>query len=110
MHKALHPRDDIGRLYVSRKEGVSGLASTEDKRWYINTMTQRLLKKSKGRLITATRNTTDNIRSSRTKITSKQKCEEKTTVWNFKRQASEITDEKTRTWLKKENLKRESDF
>ena len=30
MHKALHPRDDVDRLYVSRKEGGKGLASTED--------------------------------------------------------------------------------
>ena len=30
MHKVLHPRDDINRLYVSRKEGERGLASIED--------------------------------------------------------------------------------
>ena len=30
MHKAPHPRDDIDRLYVSRKEGGRGLASIED--------------------------------------------------------------------------------
>ena len=30
MHKALHPRDDVDRLYVTRKEGGSGLASIED--------------------------------------------------------------------------------
>ena len=30
MHKALHPRDDIDRLYVSRKEGGGGHASIED--------------------------------------------------------------------------------
>ena len=30
MHKALHPRDDIDRLFVSRKEGGRGLASIED--------------------------------------------------------------------------------
>ena len=30
MHKVLHPRDDVDRLYVSRKEGGSGLASIED--------------------------------------------------------------------------------
>ena len=28
--KALHPRDDFDRLYVSRKEGGRGLASFED--------------------------------------------------------------------------------
>ena len=30
MHKALHPRDNVDRLYVSRKEGGRGLANIED--------------------------------------------------------------------------------
>ena len=30
MHNPLHPRDDIDRLYVSRKEGERGLAGIED--------------------------------------------------------------------------------
>ena len=30
MNKVLNPRDDIDRLYVSRKEGGRGLASIED--------------------------------------------------------------------------------
>ena len=30
MHKALHPRDDVDRLYVSRNEDGGGLASIED--------------------------------------------------------------------------------
>ena len=30
MHKALHPRDDVDRLYVPRKEGVRGLGIIED--------------------------------------------------------------------------------
>ena len=30
MHKALHPRDDVDRLYVPRKEGGRVLASIED--------------------------------------------------------------------------------
>ena len=30
IHKALHPRDDVDRLYVSRKEGGRGLASIKD--------------------------------------------------------------------------------
>ena len=39
MHKAFHPRDDVDRLYVSRKEGGRGLASIEDT---VNTPIQRL--------------------------------------------------------------------
>ena len=30
MHKALHPRDDVNRLYVSRKEGERGQASIKN--------------------------------------------------------------------------------
>ena len=30
MHKALHHRDDVDRLYVSRKKGLRGLSSVED--------------------------------------------------------------------------------
>ena len=30
MHKALHSRDDIDRIYVSKKGGRSGLADIED--------------------------------------------------------------------------------
>ena len=30
MHKALHPRDDVDGLYVSKKEGGRGLAGIED--------------------------------------------------------------------------------
>ena len=29
-YQALHPRNDINRLYVSRKEGGKGLGSFED--------------------------------------------------------------------------------
>ena len=39
MHKALHPRDDIDRLYVSTKAGGSGLANIEDS---FDTSIQRL--------------------------------------------------------------------
>ena len=51
MHKALHPWDDIDRLYVSRKEGRR-LASIEDS---VDTSKRRLeddIKKSKEKLIT----------------------------------------------------------
>ena len=30
IHKAIHPRDDIDKLYVSRKEGRRGYASIEN--------------------------------------------------------------------------------
>ena len=60
MHKALYPRDDVDRLYVSRKEGGRGLASIEDS---VDASIQRLedyIEKHEGGLITAIRNNTDN--------------------------------------------------
>ena len=59
MHKALHPRDDVDRLYVSRKEGGRGLTSIEDS---VDASIQRLedyIQKQDGGLITAIRNDTD---------------------------------------------------
>ena len=64
MHKALHIRDEVGRLYVLRKEG--GLASFED---HVDTSIRRLedyIKKRWVKLITASRNNTDNERIHRT--------------------------------------------
>ena len=104
MHKALHPRDDVDRLYVSRKQGRRGFASIEHN---VDTSIQRLedyIKKRGGRLITATRNNTDNTSNKRTKITRKQKWEEKQLYGHFHRQTSKISREKSWTWLKKGNL------
>ena len=55
MNKALHSRDDVDRLYVSRKEGGKVLASIKDS---IDASIQRLednIEKRGERLITATR-------------------------------------------------------
>ena len=65
MHKALHPGDDVDRLYVSRKEGGRGFASIENSVGRIDTTTRRLHRK----VITATRNNTDNTKISKTEIT-----------------------------------------
>ena len=60
MHKALHPRDDVDRLYVSRKEGGRGLASIEDSVVALIQRLEHYMQKHEGGLITATRNNTDN--------------------------------------------------
>ena len=66
------------------------------------------IKKSKERLIAATRNSTDNLIKERT-ITRKQKWEEKQLGVYFKRQIEEISQEKSWTWLRKGKLKRETE-
>ena len=107
MHKALHSRDDVGRLYVSRKEGGRGLASIEDS---VDASIQRLedyIEKHEGGLITTIRNDTDNTMDNRM-TTRKQKWEEKQIYGRFKRLIN-ISDEKTWIWLRKGNLKGETE-
>ena len=77
MHKSLHSRDDVDRLYVSRKEGGRGLASIEGS---VDTSIQRLednIEKQEWALITAIRNDPDNTKTKRMTITRKPKWEEK---------------------------------
>ena len=75
MHKALHPRDDVDRLYESRKEGGRGLASMEDT---VDASIQRLedyIEKHERGLVTDIRNDTNNTIDERMTTTRKQKWE-----------------------------------
>ena len=74
---ALHARDDVDGLYVLRKERERRLASIQDS---VDTSIRRLedyTKKNNGRLITTTKNNTNNTSINKTKITRKQKWDEK---------------------------------
>ena len=80
--------------------GGGGLAIIEDS---VDASIQQLedyIKKHKGGLITATGNNTDNTKTNRMAITRKQKLEEKPRYGGFKRLISNISHEKTRTWLR----------
>ena len=107
MHEALHPRDDVDRLNV-KKKGGRGLASIEDS---VNASIRRLedyIQKHEG-LITSNRNDTDNAMDNRMTITRKQKWERKQLYGRFKRQINNSSHEKTWTWLRKGNFKRETE-
>ena len=109
MHKALHHRDDVDRQYVSRKEGGRELANMEDS---VDASIQRLedyIGKHEKELITAIRNNTDNTIDNRQTITRKQKWEEKQLYGRFKRLINNISHDKTWTWLRKGNFKRETE-
>ena len=109
MHKALHPWDDVDRLYVSRKEGGGGVASIEES---VDASIQQLeeyIEKHERGLITAIRNDTDNTIDDRMTTTRKQKWEEKQLYGRFKRLINNISHQKTWTWLRKGNLKRETE-
>ena len=83
MHKTVHPRDDVDRLYVSNKDGRKGITCIEDS---VDASIQRLedcIEKHDGGLITAIRNDTDNTMDNRMTITRKQKWEEKQLFGRF---------------------------
>ena len=109
MHKALHPRDDVDRLYVPRKEEGRGLASIEGT---VDTSIQRLedyIEKHERGLITAIKNNTDNTIDNRMTITRKRKWKGKQLHGRFKRLINNISHDKTWTWLRKWNFKRETE-
>ena len=95
MHKALHPRDDVDRLYVLRKEGGRGLASIEDSMDASIRRLEDYIEKHKGGLITAIKNNTGNTMDNRMSITRKQKWEEKHFYGRFKRLINNISHDKT---------------
>ena len=59
------------------------------------------MEKRGGRLIAATRNNTNDMKTSGMTITEKQKREEKQLYRRFKRLTSDISHEKMWTWLRK---------
>ena len=75
MYKPLHPRDDVDRLYVSRKEGGRGLDSIEDSVDASIQWLEDYMHKHGWRLITATRNNPNDTRTSIPEINRNQKME-----------------------------------
>ena len=109
MHKALHPRGDVDRLYVSSKEGGRVRASIEDS---VDASIKRLeddVGKYERGLITAIRNNTENTIDKRMTITRKQKWEEKQLYGCFKRLIN-ISRDTTWARARKDNFKRETKF
>ena len=109
IHKALHPRDNVDRLYASRKEGGRGPTSIEDS---VDASIQRLedyIENHERGLITTIRNDTDNTIDDRMITTRKQKWEEKQLDGRFKPLINNISHQKTWTWLRTGNLKRETE-
>ena len=105
MRKVLHPRDEVDRLYVSRKRGIKRTC-------LVDVSIQRLkdyIEKHEGGLITAIRNDSDNMMDNRMIITRKQKEEEKKQLYGcFKRLINNVSHDKTKTWPRKGNFMRET--
>ena len=76
MHKAFNLRDNVDRLYVSKREGGIGLVSIENS---VDASIKRLedyIERHEEGLITAIKNNTDNTMDNRMTLTRKQNWEE----------------------------------
>ena len=107
MHETLHPRGDVDRLFVFRKEGGRGLASIEDS---VDASIQQLedyIEKPERGLFRAIRNDTENT-IERQQLGNKNR-RKKQVYGRFKRLINNISHRKTWTWLRKRNLKRETE-
>ena len=102
MHKALHLRDDIEKLYVSRKENGRGRASIKDSDDASIQPLEDYKEKGGERLITATRNNSDKTRTKRT-IT--RKMGKKITLRTFLALINNIYEKKTNKKQKKKKQK-----
>ena len=109
MHRALHPRDDVDRLYVSRKEGRKGLDNIEDSVDASIKQLEAYIEKHERGLITTIRIDTDHTIDDRMTTTRKQKWEEKQLYGCYKRLINSISHQNIWTWLRKGNLKRETE-
>ena len=93
LHKALYPRDDVDRLYVSRREGSRGSASIQDS-------VDASILRHEDDIKNAEKNYYDQkqyiqYKNQQNKITRKQKWEENQLYGYFKRQTNEILHDKT---------------
>ena len=95
MHKALHSRDVVDSI----EDNVDASIQLKD-----------YIQKHDGGHITAIRNDTDNTMDNRMTITRKQKWEGKQLYGWFKRLINNMSHDKTWTWLRKGNFKRETNF
>ena len=109
MHKTLHPRDVVDRLYVSKMAGGRGLASIEDSVDASIQLLKDYIEKHEGGVITAIKNDTDNTMDNWMTITRQQRWEEKQLYGRFKRLINNISHEKTWKCLRKGNFKRETE-
>ena len=61
MHNGLHPRSDVERLYILRKDGKRGLTNAEDTVIWVKISLEDHIKKSDERLLCADRGDLENL-------------------------------------------------
>ena len=111
MHNALHPKDDVDRLYVKRKDGGRGLSSIEDCVNDAKKELEKYIMQNTERIIMATRTEKINKTENREtwNKTRKEKWEEKQLHGRFIRMTKDENNENTWTWMRKGHLSRETE-
>ena len=115
MNRALHPRDSVCRLYLSRKEGGRGLIGVEDCVDLAVLSLRRYASQNEDRLIVAARGNNMAARDKEEEF-KKRKREERKTEWREKplhgqhlRQTESISSEGSWLWLKIGKMKKETE-
>ena len=116
MQNGLHPRTDVDRVYIPRKEGGRGLICIEDTVKLANIGLKRNVKESKERLIVAARGDNENADietgnefKRRTQQERKTKWKEKMFHGQFLRHTKELADKEQWWWLTYGTRKRETE-
>ena len=115
MHKALHPKSNVDRLYISRNEGGRGLISVEDTIETSKIGLERHVQESKERLLSAAKRSEIEVKEKvkqykdRRAKERKENWKEKVLHGQFIRQTEEIAGEERWKWLKNSGIKRETE-
>ena len=115
IYGALHPKSDVDRLYIPRKEGGRGLISTEDcvelairgLEVYFNGSEERLIQAARGDTIDGLEAASVLNRSKKEKRL--EDWEEKVLHGQYLRQTKEVRSGQCWAWLQNGDLKRETE-
>ena len=114
MHKALHPKSNVERLYLPRKEGGRGLISIEDATRTAILGLQKYIQESEEKLISAARKPEHVLESakefkSRRAKECRQNWTDKALHGQFLRQTEAVAGKETWAWLSRGGIKRETE-
>ena len=115
IYGALHPKSDVDRLYIPRKEGGRALISIEDcvelairgLELYVHDSEERLIQAVRGGKIDGLESASVFKRSKKEKRL--EDWEEKVLHGQYLRQTKEVRSDQCWTWLQNGNLKRETE-
>ena len=119
MHNTLHPKSNVDRLYIPRKEDVRGLQGVEETVNLTNLKLENYVKESRERLLTAARSVDIDLMQPIRETTieaKKQKKEERKISWEeqmlhgqFVQQTKEVGNRDRWQWSRNGTLKRETE-